>query len=249
LDGRPDNARPVEEQIMDWADEVTYACHDVEDFYRAGLIPLDLVLALRGDSRSRSRIVESYDTQRFLDYVDAKRARDGKPFNRDTALELLDEISNLCMVYGPYYGLHSDKVLVTSMTSRLISYFLTGLALQPATAEGDPLVRYGANLSVTAAKKEACGLLKELIWFYVIDRPELASQQHGQSRMMSDLLEWHAAEPTRLLPEDRKEEAAVTGSTLRAACDHIASLTEPQAMSLYHRMTGIAPGAITDRFH
>lgn len=42
--GRREVLRPVEEEIMDWADEVTYACHDIEDFIRTGLVPLDAIL-------------------------------------------------------------------------------------------------------------------------------------------------------------------------------------------------------------
>lgn len=36
----PPDKRSAEAEIMDWADDIAYAVHDMEDFYRAGLIPL-----------------------------------------------------------------------------------------------------------------------------------------------------------------------------------------------------------------
>jgi dGTPase len=54
-----DCRKTAEAEIMDWADDVTYAVHDMSDFFRAGLIPLD---------RLASRLDES-ERRRFFDEV------------------------------------------------------------------------------------------------------------------------------------------------------------------------------------
>jgi dGTPase len=79
----------------------------------------------------------------------------------------------------------------------------------------------------------------------VIERPALATQQQGKRRIASDLLRWTFESPG-LLPIGRTEELEVHGDPLRAAADHVASLTEGQAIALHRRMSGTGLGSITD---
>ncbi|MFD0419654.1 deoxyguanosinetriphosphate triphosphohydrolase family protein [Streptomyces sp. NPDC127108] len=236
--GRDDDAVPVEEQVMDWADDVTYACHDVEDFYRTGLIPLAALFpppgAAGGDTER--------ETRRFLDYVEAKRRRAGDAFERDEAVGLLADIAKALSVPGPYAGRHADDVAVNARTAKLIDHFTRDIELEVG---GPAAIRHGARLVVPAERRAACDLLKELVWCYVIDRPALATQQHGKRRVVSELLRWTHESPG-LLPTDRAEELELHGDPLRAAADHVASLTEDQAMTLHRRLSGTSLGSVND---
>jgi dGTPase len=236
--GRGGDAVPVEEQVMDWADDVTYVCHDVEDFYRTGLIPLTSLFPLAGAAGGETE----RETAHFLDYVQYKWKRIGKPFDRDAAARLMGELATTLAVSHPFQGRHADTVEVNARTADLISLLTSGLSLDVG---GDAPIRYGAALVVPAEHRAACDLLKELLWCYVVDRPEMRTLRHGKQRIVSDLLRWNHASP-ELLPADRAEELEWHGDSLRAAADHVASLTESQAVALHRRLSGVALGSLSD---
>lgn len=236
--GRTGCEAPVEEQVMDWSDDVTYACHDVEDFYRTGLIPMAALFPAPGTGGAD----QERETACFLDYVEAKRLKAGTAFDRDQARGLLAGIAEILTVPGPYVGGHEDDVAVNARTAELIAYFTRDLDLE---VSGRAAIRHGARLIVPAERRAACDLLKELVWCYVIDRPALASQQHGKQRIVSDLVRWvHESPP--LLPPARAGELQLHGDPVRASADHVASLTEDQAVALHRRLSGADLGSVTD---
>src|SRR5262249_7337669 len=72
----PETNQPtLEAALMDWADDITYSVHDLEDFYRAARLPLHL-LAQR-DPRERNM---------FFQNVFERRKHDAT-FGSETALK------------------------------------------------------------------------------------------------------------------------------------------------------------------
>jgi len=102
-----------------------------------------------------------------------------------------------------------------------------------------------------------CDLLKELIWTYVINSPDLATQQAGHRRIITDLINIHCdADGDKLLPlhyrellEDPLRRVGYDDSLtarLRVVSDYIAALTEQHAIILHRRLTGADLGSLRD---
>lgn len=87
-------ARCLEAEIMDWADDLTYAVHDLDDFFRAGLIPLDRL----GDP-------SSLESEALADVLENARAAEPKAFPAYSSADLVAAVQDALEPYGPEGGL------------------------------------------------------------------------------------------------------------------------------------------------
>jgi len=243
-------ARAAEAELMDWADDLTYAIHDVEDFYRAGLIPLHL---LRPAQKGSTPLAER---TRFLDYVWAKTNEDEIEELHGISQSDLDEIfGDLLFVsfklQTPFEGTKADRTRLRIFTSRLVGRFINGLTL--AEPGGKQAVVRDRD------REKEVAVLKQLTWFYVIEAAGLAVQQHAQRQMIKYLFNVFMHETnlrvSRLLPPYYRERlqdvikahGPGTLANRRVVIDLIAGMTESQAAAVYQRLNGIVLGSALDK--
>lgn len=58
--------KSAEADIMDWADDLAYAVHDAEDFYRSGILPLEQLLTEK--TAERDEFLENLEDNRGVSY-------------------------------------------------------------------------------------------------------------------------------------------------------------------------------------
>lgn len=234
--GSERDKRSLEAELMDWADDVTYAVHDLEDFHRLGLIPLERLV--RADEE-RSRFFAS-----FFENDEQKKLRSKfSDFNADDLAAAMD------FVFGetlgdvtPYRGAREERIYIRSRTSFLIGWFISAVTLT------------GDEVKIDERRRAEVAVLKELAWFYVIQDPSLTTIQHGQRRVIRELHQTYCeavdqVDRWQLFPLAQQELLKITQSDdrrYRVATDFVAGLTEDLAYELYHRMTGISRGSILD---
>jgi dGTPase len=233
--------RSAEAELMDWADDLTYAIHDVEDFYRAGLVPLHLL-----------KYPKSVEKDRFLNYVMEHKAKIGelKSSQESDLNEVLEDLLSLFAISGPYEGARRDRALLRTFTSQLVGRYINGIHLTEPN-------RQGATVSVDSDLRVEIALLKQLTWYYVIEAPGLTLQQHAQRKIITNLFEIFHDEaqkpsPTALLPPYYRERLKRSKGyqpdpAKRVAIDLIAGMTEAQALMTFQKLNGIVMPSGLDR--
>lgn len=225
--------RSLEAELMDWADDIAYSVHDLEDFYRTGEIPLD---RLGKDEELRAQFTEKAKSRA------QERKRDFDQHGFREALEFLAvEFSDL----SRFDGSADHRLRIRNLTSYLVRRYVR--AIKATSESGAPRLHIDANY------RHEIEVLKELTWQYIIDGPPLASQQHGQREVVKTLFNvYHAAvqkDRFEILPvrargwieELRRQETDWNQERTRVVVDLIAGMTESQAISLYQQFIGIRP--------
>lgn len=237
-ESRAEGQQSVEAAIMDHSDDIAYSVHDVADFYRAGLIPLDRLL----------------DHGVFDAFIAQWRASDSAKVSDEEIEEhqemLWDHLNAFAVLEAPYDGSYEDRVALNTMTSNLIDHFFTSGRLVPPDHKDAPL-------QVEPEKKIQMRFWQALVWHYVIATPRLATQREGQRKVVTRLWECYfdaidqdrpAVLPERfqLLYRRWREEATDDLYPARLAADIVASFTDGQALTIYRRLIGVSAGSVTD---
>ena len=220
---------------MDWADDITYSIHDLEDFYRAGRLPLHLLAGRSPEERQYF----------FADVFERRRANDAQFTSRRAELEeVLEEI--LATTFSEnraYTGTQKQRVNLRHFGGALIGRYINGVDVR---AVGRRLEAH-----VKPQYEDEVLMLKELTWTYVIDAPALATQQEGHRKKIRSLYDTYteasaSTKEWKLFPpfyqEKLKEASGDDSATVRICVDLIAGMTETQVHKIYGRLTGSASG-------
>ena len=222
-EGAQGETRCLESQVMDWADDVAYSVHDLEDGVLAGLVRLpDLA-----DPDERDELA-ALAAQVYSDRSAAELR------------EALDDLLALPSWPRAYDGGSASTAALKAATSDLIGRFCTGAERATRAAYGDgPLVRYAADLVVPERERAECALLKAVAARYVMARDGVVRAQAREREVVGDLVRLLAERPEELGPlaaEDWRA-AADDGARLRAVVDQVASMTDASAAHLHARLS------------
>jgi dGTPase len=228
---------------MDWADDVAYAVHDLSDFYKAGIIPLEQLLTPQ--SRERGR---------FIDHIKDELDLSVPP---ETILDFLDDIADPTLRTS-FTGSREDRRNLDYFVSTLIQRYMGvengGVKLQ--NKEVSPYLHVDERL------EQEVEFLKHLTVYYAIEKPELKAQQRGQRQVVSELFDIFfksisgnkdgIPSGTDIIPTQFQRDAESIREDFnekrcsRLVADIITSMTEKQAVRMHERLTGTSQGTLQE---
>ncbi len=270
----PDWQQTVEASIMDTADDIAYAIHDVEDFYRVGVLQQGSVAGEllawqreRAELRSLSDVDLGQDSRRAGSAIERLRReihrKDGWISDEEAFADAMEQArSELVdgLLSAPFDGSIEAEQDVASFSARWTQRLVGAIEVI-----AEPAVRSG-HVVLGPAQWHEVQVLKFIHHRFVLARPDLALHQRGQARLLETLVDALLAwildpeEATRLprrlpdlielaeaeLPESTPDRLSMARG--RAIIDFVASLTDGQAVALLDALSGRSGQLWTDAF-
>src|SRR4051812_17441335 len=254
----------VEASVMDTADDIAYAIHDLEDAHRVGVLQQGAVAAELmawqrwGPDTALDRpggAIESL--RRQLHRKDAWVANDDA-FAAAVELVRAELVDGL--LARPFDGSLEAEAQVAAFSATW-----TRRLVESIEVTGQPAVRSG-HVLLAGPQWHEVQILKFIQNKFVLARPDLALHQRGQARLLASLVEaliaWltdpdeEQRLPRRLRDLVELAEAELPDGTPeridrargRAVIDFVAGLTDNQAVGLMDALSGRSRQLWTDAF-
>jgi dGTPase len=260
----------VEASVMDTADDIAYAIHDLEDVYRVGVLQQGAVAAeLMAWQRSSLRALPDDDLYergpgRAIESLRRQLYRKDSWIADDDAFAAAVEVVRAELVDGllaaPFDGSLEAEAQVAAFSATWTQRLVESIEVveQPAVRSG--------HVALSRAQWHEVQVLKFVQNRFVLARPDLALHQRGQGRLLASLVESLVAwltdpdEEERLprrisdlvelaeaeLPEGTPDR--ISRARGRAVIDFVAALTDSQAVGLMEVLTGHSRQLWTDAF-
>jgi dGTPase len=217
--------RCIEAQVMDFADDVAYSVHDLEDGIVGGHIDLSRL-------DSASELSGIWDTVRDW-YL--PRASD------DELAAALGRVRSVGVwLHDQYDGTRGGLAQLKNLTSDLIGVFCGSVHTATREAFGDgALVRHHADLVVPIETEQEIAVLKGIAAHYVMRTDVRLVVMERQRALIDELFEVLLASDGSLLDASLRtdyQDATDDRARLRVVVDQIASLTDASAVTWHQRL-------------
>lgn len=217
-------ARSLESEIMEWADDIAYSVHDLEDGLHSGLII--------PEHFANVRLVE-----RMADYA-SKRGAAGCDVSEVQAF--------MARVFAQLPG--GSALRLKEQRKRLTSTLIHGAITNTGVA---PRETGGLTLAIDEGVRRQVAMLKAVEFVLMIRNPRVTTLEYKGRLIVTQLFRALAQDDSGdLLPEDVREpwEEARHDEPqrLRVVCDYIAGMTDLTALKLYARLFEPGVGSMQD---